>query len=862
GQRGTDSRDHDDPPSVLDGDPWPGLAGELSPGSEEAPVTPAPRPAGTPQSGSRKKSPRLPKPAKSTRAPVLTAGAPRQGNMTSAGGPHGGIMWGSGLWSVVGVEIRATQVGGPGAVSGGALAAPGGAFFGEGAGPILLDDLRCRGNETALRFCPARPWGQHDCHHREDAGAVCDGSPQLRLVAGPSRCSGRLEVWHAGRWGTVCDDGWDLRDTAVVCRELGCGGPRQSDPTAGRFGWGAGPIWLDDVRCTGTEAALADCLAAPWGKHNCAHNEDVGVTCTAGVLPPFLPTKNHGVSLLEGSSVLPEMKGSRHRGTERWREASVTEGPQKRGQPWPVFSPVPLFHPAADSELGTGGSEPRLTLVLHHSPSASPTASATFPVLPRKMLGQSEGAKGGRQLRPANAEAGWGRDATCDEAECLGTRWLSAVGDRRRRRWSLAGDLTMSAIFPATPPPPSPGTPGLDSISDPFSWSWIPGLGRDPDAWLPGELATKPSARQTPSIPEKTTTKAPGKMPKSTKKWVTKNAKRPTTQAPAMPTTKHSRVSGTQSPPELTSRTTSTLATGASRRPTSEFTTRLTTQAPRRLTSHTTVTRTSRAPRERTSKTVATLATQGPRLVTSEATVEPSAELPGQGSPESSTDPAPSPTGAAAGPFRVRLADGPNRCAGRLEVWHAGQWGTVCDDGWDLRDGMVTCWELGCGRVRPRVGKTHYGPGTGPIWLDDVGCKGSESSLSDCPARAWGQHNCDHEEDVGLTCTGYADEEDYPPWTWDPTSGEDLAKGTTSAGVPGHTLSRETTGSPGAPTPATRRLPSTGDKDCREPSRTGDTPSGGVPAKETPTAATPGPPGTTRSSGHPSLAPRLRGDTG
>ena len=112
------------------------------------------------------------------------------------------------------------------------------------------------------------------------------GSPQLRLVAGPSRCSGRLEVWHAGRWGTVCDDGWDLRDAAVVCRELGCGGPRQPDPTAGRFGWGAGPIWLDDVRCTGTEAALADCPASPWGKHNCAHNEDVGVTCAGEEASP------------------------------------------------------------------------------------------------------------------------------------------------------------------------------------------------------------------------------------------------------------------------------------------------------------------------------------------------------------------------------------------------------------------------------------------------------------------------------------------------------------------------------------------------------------------------------------------------
>lgn len=58
---------------------------------------------------------------------------------------------------------------------------------------------------------------------------------------------------------------------------------------------------------------------------------------------------------------------------------------------------------------------------------------------------------------------------------------------------------------------------------------------------------------------------------------------------------------------------------------------------------------------------------------------------------------------------------------------------------------------------------------------------------------------------------GYADEDDYPPWTWDPTSGEDLAKATTAAGVPGHRLSWGTTKSPGAPSPATRRLPDTGE---------------------------------------------------
>lgn len=58
---------------------------------------------------------------------------------------------------------------------------------------------------------------------------------------------------------------------------------------------------------------------------------------------------------------------------------------------------------------------------------------------------------------------------------------------------------------------------------------------------------------------------------------------------------------------------------------------------------------------------------------------------------------------------------------------------------------------------------------------------------------------------------GLADEEDYPPWTWDPTSGEDLAKGTTAAGMPGHMLSWGTTKSPGPPSPAPRHLPGTGE---------------------------------------------------
>jgi len=146
--------------------------------------------------------------------------------------------------------------------------------YGAGSGQIWLDSVQCSGTETNITDCQHRGWGRHDCGHNEDVSISCFN--QLRLV-GELGSKGRLEVYHNGTWGTVCDNGFNDAAARVVCYSLGYGYTGRFIKNA--YGAGSGQTWLDNVRCNGRESHITKCRHNGWGPHNCSHDDDVSVSC-------------------------------------------------------------------------------------------------------------------------------------------------------------------------------------------------------------------------------------------------------------------------------------------------------------------------------------------------------------------------------------------------------------------------------------------------------------------------------------------------------------------------------------------------------------------------------------------------------
>jgi galectin-3-binding protein len=97
---------------------------------------------------------------------------------------------------------------------------------------------------------------------------------------------------------------------------------------------------------------------------------------------------------------------------------------------------------------------------------------------------------------------------------------------------------------------------------------------------------------------------------------------------------------------------------------------------------------------------------------------------------------------------------------GRVEVYHDGEWGTICVYGWDMNDTDVVCRELGF-KYSIRTIYGSYFPRSGRVWLSDVSCTGNEHYFSECSHGGWGKQSCLYYNEVGVECSTAGNVEFY-----------------------------------------------------------------------------------------------------
>ncbi|MBN3320798.1 C163A protein, partial [Atractosteus spatula] len=463
------------------------------------------------------------------------------------------------------------------------------AYFGEGQGPVWSEKIQCQGNETHLTFCQISTRQHQNCTHKNDVSIVCSGYTGFRLINGSDSCSGRVELQYDGEWGTVCDQYWDMRDASVLCRQLGCG-LAVAVPGQAWFGHREGSVWKDHFLCDGSEAHLSLCATSTLGGALCSHRNDAGLVCSGYT----------AFRLANGSdpcSGRVELEYNGKWGTvcdQYWdlRDASVLC--RQLGCGVAVAAPGQAWFGEREGSVWKDhflcdGSEAHLSLcatsalggvLCSHRDDAGLVCSG--PVL----SAQDVRLTGGRSHCEGRVEVQYNR--TCCILMGSWDNKEASVVCRQLGCGSVVQIYNSSLVVCLTGIQCLGDESDLVNCSSPQTVSCSPGQ----------EVALLCSTQRS-----------------------------------------------------------------------------------------------------------------------------------------------------------LRLVGGGDDCAGRLEVYHSGSWGTICDDSWDLADSQVVCRQLQCGTALSAPVPASFSQGTGPIWLDEVGCMGNESSLWECPSAGWGQHDCRHKEDVRILCS-------------------------------------------------------------------------------------------------------------
>ncbi|XP_040110381.1 deleted in malignant brain tumors 1 protein [Oryx dammah] len=597
------------------------------------------------------------------------------------------------------------------------------------------------GSESHLGQCVQGGEARHNCRHREDASVICTGAddppaltpvpgseaassvltvtgaglsatipttgpPSLhstlppagawmavRLVGGPGRCSGRVEVLVQDMWRTVCDDFWDLAEAAVLCRQLDCG-QAVAAPTGAHFGAGSGKIALDNMQCVGSESHLGQCVHGGEAGHSCGHLEDASVICTGADSTAAPPTAYE--------NLLPTSPAT-----------SVAQNPPASAPPG-GWAPVRLAGDhgscAGRVEVFYQGAWGTVCDDLWDLPEANIVCRQLGCGWAMEALGEAHFGEGSGKILLDNMQCR-GHEEHLDECSHIG--WLAHNCEHGEDAGVVcSGNPTP---FPGSFPISQFCSSGSQSSLSAGDWPelrLVGGSGRCSgrvevlhrgawgtvcdDLWDLNEaevVCRQLGCGRAVSALGKAHF-GPGSGDIFLDNLQCAGAERYLGQCAHSGWSEHN--CGHHEDAGV-------ICSGS-------------------LSS----------------------SRWSPRKCLRTTLLEFRAPLSAGDWPE------------------LRLVGGSGRCSGRVEVLHRGAWGTVCDDLWDLNEAEVVCRQLGCGRAVSALGKAHFGPGSGDIFLDNLQCAGAERYLGQCAHSGWSEHNCGHHEDAGVICS---DSKDLPPPT-------------------------------------------------------------------------------------------------
>ncbi|CAM2097425.1 unnamed protein product [Caretta caretta] len=659
-------------------------------------------------------------------------------------------------WDMEDAEVVCKQMG-----CGSAVSAHGRSYFGEGSGPTWLTVIDCDGDESALWDCRHSGWGKITCYHYYDTGVICSGRIEVRLVGGDTACSGRVEVKHGKMWETVCDSHLDFNTASVICNELGCG---QAVATLGaaHFGEGHDLIWKEEFQCMGNESLLQKCPRMSCPNDTCSHANDIGILCSGYA----------GYKLANGSTECSGRVELRHGGAwgtlcdSQWDLQAAHALCLQFDCGFALSMPAGQLFGTGDGPVwnGTFGCErnesclrdcPVTALGTTECPPGS-EASVVCSGCPGGRLVNGTECSGRVEIRHGDT---WGslcashwdlQDANvlCHQLNCGYAESIQGgahFGEGRGTVWSdtfhcegtepCLWDCSRMALGnPACSPRDTARVTcsgrsealrllngenrcsGTVEISLHGVWSRVLD-----DQWDMNDASVVCRQLQC------------GVAEKAYNPPMSERGTGPVGLKSVRCGGNETRLTLCDSSMFETSQAGIAEDVGVI---CSEF-------MDLRLVSDSDCAGRLEVFYNGTWGSVCSNQMSGvtPAIVCKQLNCGDGGQI--------ARDFA-----YGADQEKLRVVGGEDRCSGRVEVWYRGSWGTVCDDSWDMADANVVCKQLGCGSAVPVPGEAAFGEGTGPIWVETLNCRGTESSLWDCPAKPWGESNCGHKEDVAVNCSG------------------------------------------------------------------------------------------------------------